>query len=496
MIQALLLHRIVYVCTGLIFVAGLGSLDHLTWKETLRLLLILSGLILLYVRYRRQALDRACNSETQPGSTQAGGVIVALAAAFAITQFDPATSAISYRIAQPRFNAFFLVTTLFSVVMGGAFLAARWRSLRVRKLQVLDQVVVGVVGFSVVVSLGAKQFLGAGIAGMDVLVVVKVMSYLLIWFPVTRVYSEPVPGGDGVRVGWMGHFLRYRWAGTLGMLCLLFVPALISGVARTAAVVSHYGEARKLLASKALEAAHSQFEIAQQLNVTVDLGPVRSGILEDLALLYLAQGNDQAAKQAIGQLRGTTYDQAEADRKTADVYVQAGKWAEAASAYTLYLEKAGKNKEVLDRLGEAYLHLQDSRGLLRIIEEFKYVPKIDAQTYEQQIFVGNVQFYRENFTAALSYFEAAATLRPEDSYAMYKIGRTYLSQMKYEAAVEKFQKVVELEPDFADAYYRLAGCYESLGRKGEALHTYEKTIALLPNHLDGLLAVKRLQEKH
>lgn len=146
---------------------------------------------------------------------------------------------------------------------------------------------------------------------------------------------------------------------------------------------------------------------------------------------------------------------------------------------------------MLDRLGEAYLQAGDSRGFMQVIERYQYVPKVNAATCGERIFLGNVDFYRKDFAAALLHFEAAVGMKPGDSYAVYKVGRAYLEMGKVEVAIAQFQKAVELEKGFADTYYRLGVCCEKQGRKDEALRMLSKTVELLPNPLDGLLALQR-----
>ncbi len=55
-----------------------------------------------------------------------------------------------------------------------------------------------------------------------------------------------------------------------------------------------------------------------------------------------------------------------------------------------------------------------------------------------------MDFYRKDFETALGHFKAAARLKPEDSYSLYKLGRTYLEQDKYDLAIRQFQKAVKL----------------------------------------------------
>jgi len=129
--------------------------------------------------------------------------------------------------------------------------------------------------------------------------------------------------------------------------------------------------------------------------------------MSDLATLYLRQGEEQSANEMIGMLRSSTYDEAEANRKVGDVYFRAEKWGQAATAYSAFLNKAGKSTEVLDRLGGAYIHMRDYRGFQKLIEDYQYMPQVEAQTYEQQIFLGNLYFYMKDFFGGIAAFQGS-----------------------------------------------------------------------------------------
>ncbi len=483
-----MLYRITLICLILILLTGLGGIGHLTWQECLRLLVIQIGLTVFYVQLSKSPQRTAQNAGK--GRLYAGAILLALTVAFVMTQFDPATSAANLREPQRRLNPFFIITTALACVAGIGFVIARRRELRFRHLTTIDRIALGAVLAVVAISLGVKSLLGNPTTRSDLLANVKILSYLCIWFPVTRLYADTqTRTGEGS--GGMGLF-RSRWGGPLIGMMVLSLSAVTCGAYRTGAVIYHFEAGRKLLQAGSLEAAQKHYDLAQKLNETVDLGWVRDDGLHDLAVFHLKQGDEKKAEEAIGALRGGTYGQAEAHRKAGDVYAEAGRWAQVVTAYEGFLKTAARDKRVLNRLGDAYLHLGDSRGFMQLIERYQYVPKVESDTYEEQIFLGNVHLYRKDFAASLRHFAAAARLKPEDAYAVYKVGRAYLEQGKFEPAIAQFQKAVNLESDFADAYYRLGVCYERQNRRDDALKMYEKTVDLLPNHLDGLLALQRL----
>jgi tetratricopeptide (TPR) repeat protein len=489
---------IIYGLAAGMCLLALGNAGHLSWREDVRLLLILVGLVVLYVRYRPTLLGASGGAEADGGSALSYGasVVVALSLMFVVTQYDPATSSIALRSSVARSSWFFWLSTALAVGMGACFVWARLRELRLRNLRLVDRILTGVVLGVVVISLGSKKLIGPGITGQDVLANLKILSYLLIWYPVTRAFMDPAC--SPVELVDRASFLKRlnRWSGFLIVLSVLFLTTLVNGSYRAGRVLYEYRQAQALLSTGDLDAAATGFLTVQELNGALDFGPIRDRILGDLAALYLRQGKQAEAGRAIGALRSATHDEARAHLKVARVYAAATEWASAARSYEAYLDKAGKSTGVLNELGGVYLQLRDSRGLLKLIERFKYVPEIATGTFEERIFIGNVHFYRNDYLDAQRAYEEAAADRPRYSYAVYKVGRALLARERYEDAAERFGKAIELEPDFADAHYRLGVCYENQGDQDEALRLYERTVELLPNHLDGLLAVRRMSETY
>tara|TARA_Y100000588_G_C14145892_1_gene878349 strand:- start:559 stop:1284 length:726 start_codon:yes stop_codon:yes gene_type:complete len=235
------------------------------------------------------------------------------------------------------------------------------------------------------------------------------------------------------------------------------------------------------------------YKIAQEMNKTVNAGFVRERIFEDMALLHLEKGDYRAAKASLNALQTSIFDKAAAHKRVAETYFRARRWGHAASAYEAFLVQAEKNTEVLDQLAKAYLHLRNTKEFCRIVGQYSYTPNVDANTYDQHVFLGNVYFNQHQYDTSLRHFQAAANLDPKDAYSTYKVGRIHLAKTKYRAAIVEFQKATRLKSDFADAYYQTGVCYELQERLKEAVEMYQKAVDLLPNHLDGLMALERIR---
>lgn len=472
-----------HLCLGLICLAGLMNVGILSWGETLRLLVIQVGLAVLFLRYRR-TLAAERRAEVERG----GAVILALCTGFVVTQFDPATASIGYRTTPDRANPFFYLSTGLLATAALAVVPAYGESLRWKQLSLLDRVVLGVITGVGSLSL---LMLGSTRSG-SILGTVKLLSYACAWIAVTRAYSDPVwrpvqeeQTGAFRYVSW----LMDRWRGNLVVMTVLFVPAIWSGVSRTLSVVYSLNEAQKHFVAGEWEQARIAYGKVQDLNRAVGLDYAESGTLRDLAVIELRTGRSDAAR---GYLRavGSGLGRGSAAVRRGDVYFEAEQWGSAAASYELALSELGHDPDVLTKLGRTYLQMRDTQGYLQLYRRYRHFPDPVPATFDELIFLGNVHYYRGDYKAARRYYQKASDMRPQNAYAVYRIGRALLAGDDIQDALRPFERAIELEPDFADAYYRLGECYEQMGDADRAMDLYRKAVELLPNHLDAKMKLQ------
>ncbi len=456
---------------------SLVSIDLLSWTECLRLLLVSVALGVLVKRHWAGVV-------TNGTLTPSASVILAITVAFIVTQFDASTAGIHYRVPQSRLNPLYEVSTLAGLLSGLIAAVAYRESLIWARLTTLDRIVLVTVIGAAILALLSRAAVGVPTGWDTYLAVVKVLSYAGWWVAITRVY-----GDDAWRPSlpvWLG-----RWVGPALALAVLWLPTIVYGGYRTVGVMTHLADGQAAYERDAWDEARRHYEAADRLNETVDLGYARDRYLSDLAVLQFRLGHDKEAQSLLGRLTRATLDRTDAERKSGDVYLAAERWANAARSYERVLEK-GRNRNVQDALGVAYWRLGDSRNFLELANRFAYLPNIEAKTFDEWIFLGNIQFYRDQFGSALEHYRKAADLQPDDAYAEYKVGRALFEQGQVLQAAIQYRRATELEPDFADAHYRIGLCLQAGGDTTGALAKYKETIALLPNHLEGKLAVERL----
>jgi len=120
--------------------------------------------------------------------------------------------------------------------------------------------------------------------------------------------------------------------------------------------------------------------------------------------------------------------------------------------------------------------------------EYLTAMRLDPKSFDAHYFYGRASFQQGRYVEAISGFERAAELRPEDyqtpsllALALQAVGRDAESRQMRAKAVEIIRHHLELYPDDARALYMGATDLVYLGQKEEALRWAEQAEALDPH---------------
>lgn len=477
MINHLTFQRTVVAGIAGICLIALPSVAYLSWAEGLRFAFVLLGLIALYLRWFRKKKPDHNEPEVQKQPLPFVSSVLSIAMMFVITQFDPATAALSLHESVGRLNFFFVASSLMIVLMGCALVVTRPDVFLWQKLRSID-IWVFFIGIGIIlVSIFAKVFIGNQFGWNDIFAYVKVFSYVVLWFVISHAFTEPIAGDN-----------KYVYN---SFVCFLALGVIACSYCfyQTGRMYYHVNLGARAFEQKKWNEALSHYSSARDLNRIVNLDFARNIYLSDLAVLNLSQENVEDSQIVLEEIKSKIYDEAERHQKVGDVFYRAEKWHEARVEYEAFSNKYGKREDVLDRLGQIYLLQNETRRFLKLLERYKYFPNVKANTFDDFMFLGNLYLYREMYSQSQMQFQEALQLQPQNAYAVYKVGRVYLAQGDYENALRYFKDAVALKSDLADAYYRAGVCLEQMNDIRGAREMYEKTIQILPNHLDGLKAL-------
>ena len=89
---------------------------------------------------------------------------------------------------------------------------------------------------------------------------------------------------------------------------------------------------------------------------------------------------------------------------------------------------------------------------------------------------------RKDTTNAISEFDLAVQLRPDDAGLRYQYGWVLVESGKPAEAVTQLAKAIELNASYSLPYYALGNAHDKLGKKDEAAKAYRTFLAMAPKH--------------
>jgi hypothetical protein len=107
--------------------------------------------------------------------------------------------------------------------------------------------------------------------------------------------------------------------------------------------------------------------------------------------------------------------------------------------------------------------------------------------YRQRLIIEGALYHKE----ALSYYEEAVRLEPDNAWAHIVLGDAYREEGRIEEAIAAYEKAIEIEPYHVQWYLPLAELYKSKGMAGKALEGYRRALAIKPHDPKVHNALKR-----
>jgi tetratricopeptide (TPR) repeat protein len=117
----------------------------------------------------------------------------------------------------------------------------------------------------------------------------------------------------------------------------------------------------------------------------------------------------------------------------------------------------------------------DARGLRGQIPATAELSQADAARR------GAALFDRGDYDGALAALDRAVSLNPNDEYALYERGLTWLAKPDYTRALADFNAVLKLQPNTWGALDERGNAYRGRGQYDLAIADYNAAIALYPN---------------
>jgi tetratricopeptide (TPR) repeat protein len=112
---------------------------------------------------------------------------------------------------------------------------------------------------------------------------------------------------------------------------------------------------------------------------------------------------------------------------------------------------------------------------------------IDPDYAEAHVGLGVVRMGQEKgqekFTQALTCFERALAIKPDNIDALNNRGSALRNLKRFAQALESYDQVLAIEPDHVEALYNRGNALQGLKRHGDALASFERALSIRPDYV-------------
>ncbi|MBI2846050.1 MAG: tetratricopeptide repeat protein [Chloroflexi bacterium] len=176
------------------------------------------------------------------------------------------------------------------------------------------------------------------------------------------------------------------------------------------------------------------------------------------------------------------------------IYFARQEWEEAVAAYEQAVALEPQNYYFHLSLAQAYQNVgreDDAQSEFVTAEELvkEEIAASSEDTADPHIQLGDTYYYQGRYEEALTEYEQALSLRPDDGQIYLDLGFTYLALDQGDDALTNFERAVELNPGNYIAHNALAGVLQGDGQWERAEAEYQETLRLHSCAIDAHLGL-------
>ncbi len=180
------------------------------------------------------------------------------------------------------------------------------------------------------------------------------------------------------------------------------------------------------------------------------------------------------------------------------------KWDEAIAAYRQALKIEPTLKIATANLADAYWKkanaLRESGNIDAAIDTYGELKKMHPNEPDIYGLLGELYLKKRNYPSALSTFQKASTLKPDDPQAQQNVIAVYLQYAQhlinvkdYKTAIEKLVNAVEKYPDNLNLRLILSQAYQNSSNFSKAKTELEHILAKQPDHPQAITSLFNMQ---
>ena len=249
-------------------------------------------------------------------------------------------------------------------------------------------------------------------------------------------------------------------------------------------VEARYWYGRALLRQGKTEEAKAQWEAGLQRSTE------HAGILEALARLALAQGEDAKGYNLLSQLQHQGLDDGWLHRLLGEIAASKGLWAQALGHLDDTMARDGATIEDLLTASQlAILAEQNDRSIRYCRRAVGVEPS--AVTHGA---LGEAFFAADAVDSALFYLEKAVAAEPRNPHYLFNLANTLEIIGDYQGAGKRFEDYLALRPDDPIGRFNYGIHLDKQGREEEALIQVQEAVRLDPDMLSAQVVLAQMYE--
>jgi len=131
-------------------------------------------------------------------------------------------------------------------------------------------------------------------------------------------------------------------------------------------------------------------------------------------------------------------------------------------------------------------------SVTELVDALKALQIVDAPTTPppnqiDYLTRGQEYYNKRSYDLAISQYNEAVYLRPDDANALLSRGNAYYSKGEYDLAIADYDQVLRIQPNYANAYYNRGNAYQYKRQFDQAIADYDQALRINPNNVTALL---------
>ncbi|MHB1686884.1 MAG: tetratricopeptide repeat protein [Ignavibacteriaceae bacterium] len=220
-------------------------------------------------------------------------------------------------------------------------------------------------------------------------------------------------------------------------------------------------------------------EAAASVKSLLTIDPSNTGLQKLLSEYYIKAKMYDEALKIVNDIIAEVPGDLDAHERKAQIYIEMGKWSDAATEYSYILQQPKISLDQKIRIGATYFNqsLKDSTLMPVTKKIFETINK-DTAYWQAKMYLGAIAMSEKNDSVAINEFKAATHLASWNAEAWVRLGGLYFDNHKYDEAVKVMSEAVKSFPEDFRVNLILGLALSQNGKNSDAKGYLQKAVEL------------------